>query len=67
MQPAGGDVGQRATDLVSLGLPTVGPPSVGLGTVLRTGEDDWTRNATVTDPAGARFTMSQFAPPTEWD
>ncbi len=32
MQPAGGDVGQRATDSVSLGLPTVGPPSVGLGT-----------------------------------
>ena len=32
MQPAGGDVGQRATDLVSLGLPTIGPPSVGVGT-----------------------------------
>jgi NADH-quinone oxidoreductase subunit B len=29
MQPAGGDVGLRATDSVSLGLPTVGPPSVG--------------------------------------
>ena len=37
------------------------------GTVLRTGEDDWTRNATVSDPAGARFTVSQFAPPTKWD
>ncbi len=37
------------------------------GAVLRTGEDDWTRNATVSDPAGARFTVSQFAPPTEWD
>ena len=32
MQPAGGDVGQRATDLVSLGLPAIGPPSVGVGT-----------------------------------
>ncbi len=32
MQPAGGDVGLRATDVVSLGLPAVGPPSVGLGT-----------------------------------
>ena len=37
------------------------------GTVLRTGEDDWTRNALVSDPAGARFTVSQFAPPTDWD
>ena len=37
------------------------------GTVLRTGEDDWTRNALVGDPAGARFTVSQFAPPTDWD
>lgn len=34
---------------------------------LRTSEDDWTRNALVSDPAGARFTVSQFAPPTEWD
>ena len=32
MQPAGGDVGLRATDPVTLGLPTVGPPSVGVGT-----------------------------------
>ena len=37
------------------------------GTVLRTADDDWTRNALVSDPAGARFTVSQFAPPTDWD
>jgi hypothetical protein len=34
--------------------------------VLSSGEDDWTRNARVLDPAGAAFTISQFAP-TEWD
>lgn len=37
------------------------------GTVLSSAEDDWTRNALVRDPAGAHFTVSQFAPPTEWD
>jgi len=37
------------------------------GTVLHTREDDWTRNALVSDPARARFTVSQIAPPTEWD
>lgn len=37
------------------------------GTVLSSGDDDWTRHALVRDPAGARFTVSQFAPSTEWD
>ncbi|WP_375387655.1 VOC family protein [uncultured Amnibacterium sp.] len=32
------------------------------GTVASTGEDEWTRHAVVVDPAGARFTLSQFAP-----
>lgn len=32
------------------------------GTVVRSGEDDWTRNALVTDPQGASFTVSQLAP-----
>jgi predicted enzyme related to lactoylglutathione lyase len=36
------------------------------GTVLSSGQDDWTRNALVRDPAGAQFTVSQFAP-AEWD
>ena len=36
------------------------------GTVVSSGQDDWTRNAQVRDPAGARFTISQFAP-AEWD
>jgi len=36
------------------------------GTVVSSGQDDWTRNALVRDPAGARFTISQFAP-AEWD
>ena len=36
------------------------------GTVLSSGDDDWTRHALVRDPAGARFTVSQFAP-VEWD
>jgi uncharacterized protein len=32
------------------------------GTVESTDEDDWTRSAIVLDPAGGRFTLSQFAP-----
>lgn len=32
------------------------------GSVLRSGEDDWTRNALVSDPQGASFTVSQLAP-----
>jgi uncharacterized protein len=32
------------------------------GTVHETHEDEWTRAAVVSDPAGARFTVSQFAP-----
>lgn len=36
------------------------------GTVLSSGDDDWTRHARVLDPAGAVFTISQFAP-AEWD
>jgi predicted enzyme related to lactoylglutathione lyase len=36
------------------------------GSVLSSGDDDWTRHALVRDPAGARFTISQFAP-VEWD
>ena len=32
------------------------------GTVHASGENDWTRWALVSDPAGARFTVSQFAP-----
>lgn len=36
--------------------------SAGGGTVVSTGEDMWTRHATVVDPAGARFSISQFAP-----
>ena len=36
------------------------------GTVESSGQDDWTRHALVRDPAGARFTISQFAP-AEWD
>lgn len=32
------------------------------GTVVRSGEDDWTRNALVSDPQGASFTVSQLAP-----
>jgi predicted enzyme related to lactoylglutathione lyase len=35
------------------------------GRVLRRREDDWTRNALVSDPQGASFTISQFAPK-EW-
>lgn len=35
------------------------------GEVLATSEDDWTRRADVLDPAGAAFTVSQFAPQ-EW-
>jgi len=33
------------------------------GLVEHTTEDDWTRKAVVRDPQGARFTLSQFAPP----
>lgn len=36
--------------------------TAGGGTVESTAEDEWTRHATVVDPAGARFTISQFAP-----
>jgi predicted enzyme related to lactoylglutathione lyase len=36
------------------------------GVVLSSTEDDWTRTALVRDPAGASFTVSQFAP-VEWD
>ncbi|MGY1716035.1 VOC family protein [Geodermatophilus sp. SYSU D01106] len=32
-------------------------------TVLRSGEDAWTRTALVRDPQGAEFTVSQFTPP----
>ncbi|SHF79036.1 VOC family protein [Geodermatophilus nigrescens] len=32
-------------------------------TVLRSGEDVWTRTALVRDPQGAEFTVSQFTPP----
>jgi predicted enzyme related to lactoylglutathione lyase len=32
------------------------------GTVESSHEDDWTRSALVVDPAGARFSVSQFAP-----
>jgi uncharacterized protein len=35
------------------------------GTIESSGEDDWTRHAIVLDPAGARFSVSQFAP-TDW-
>ncbi len=35
------------------------------GLVLRSDENDWTRNALVRDPQGATFTVSQFAPK-EW-
>ncbi|GAA2752284.1 VOC family protein [Amnibacterium kyonggiense] len=33
------------------------------GTVESTGQDRWTRHATVADPLGARFAVSQFTPP----
>ena len=36
--------------------------TAGAGTVESTAEDEWTRHATVVDPAGARFSISQFAP-----
>jgi hypothetical protein len=36
--------------------------TAGGGTVESTAEDRWTRHATVVDPAGARFSISQFAP-----
>jgi predicted enzyme related to lactoylglutathione lyase len=32
------------------------------GTVESSGDDDWTKHAAVLDPAGARFSVSQFAP-----
>jgi predicted enzyme related to lactoylglutathione lyase len=32
------------------------------GSVIRAGESDWTRDALVADPWGARFTVSQFDP-----
>jgi predicted enzyme related to lactoylglutathione lyase len=34
------------------------------GTVLRTADTEWTRDALVRDPQGAIFTASQFTPPT---
>jgi hypothetical protein len=36
--------------------------TAGGGSVESTAEDRWTRHATVVDPAGARFSISQFAP-----
>ncbi|WP_019931860.1 VOC family protein [Nocardia sp. BMG111209] len=33
------------------------------GTVLATGDTDWTRDAVIRDPQGATFTASQFTPP----
>lgn len=36
--------------------------TAGGGTVESVAEDRWTRHATVVDPAGARFSISQFAP-----
>jgi predicted enzyme related to lactoylglutathione lyase len=33
------------------------------GTVVATADDDWTKNATVRDPQGAQFVLSQFTPP----
>ena len=32
------------------------------GSIVRTSDSDWTREALVDDPAGARFTLSQFTP-----
>jgi hypothetical protein len=32
------------------------------GTVLARNDSDWTRDALVSDPQGAAFTVSQFAP-----
>jgi predicted enzyme related to lactoylglutathione lyase len=33
------------------------------GTVIASGESEWTRTATVRDPLGAEFVLSQFTPP----
>ena len=41
---------------------TVAAVTTAGGTVESSGDDDWTRHATVVDPAGARFSISQFAP-----
>lgn len=35
-------------------------------TVASVAESDWTRTATLSDPQGAVFTVSQFTPPTAW-
>ncbi len=35
-------------------------------TVLRSGEDAWTRHALLRDPQGAELTVSQFTPPDGW-
>ena len=36
-------------------------------TVVESTEDEWTRTATIRDPHGAELTLSQFAPPSDWD